>query len=370
MYLSCNREDLLEAVLCASRAVSSKTSLAALEGVLLEYGRELKVTGYNLEIGIESVIPCECDGTGSVVINAHTFSEILRKMDHDVVTIEVDDKLKITIKCGMSEFTILGTSSGEFPEMPKVDRERSLKLPQNLLKNMIRQTVYAVSTNENKPIHTGCLFDVASDSLKVVGVDGYRLALREEKIDTETGEAFSFVVPGRALSEIVKLMDDTDNPISISLSRKHIIFELENKQLVSRLLEGEFLNYKAAIPANATIKIRAKVKNFVDSIERASLLISERQRSPIRIQFHDDTVVMNCSTPLGRVYDEFAAASSGGSLEMGFNNKYLLDAFRYCEQEEVMVELTSPLAPLVLRPVEGEGFIFLVLPVRLKSDEN
>lgn len=368
MKISVEKNSLENAISVAQKAVSSKSSIPALEGLLLtaESG-QLIVSGYDLELGIECTIPCEVEEPGAIVLSARTFSDIVRKLPDGAVSIQADTKFMTTIQCGMTEFNLIGISASDFAEIPKVTGDVSFVLPQNLLKNIIRQTVYAVSQNENKPVHMGCLFEVRDGVLRVVGVDGYRLAMRTEHLECELPE-MQFVVPGKTLSEIARILSDTDLPVTISVTKKQILFQTENIVLVSRLLEGEFLNYNNAIPKEGSVFLTVDVKSFIESVERTGLMISERLKSPLRILFDSGKVKLSCATALGTARDEFEAEMEGDSIEIGFNNKFVLDALKNCEEEKVKLQLASPLLPMVITPVEGDKFLFLVLPVRLKSE--
>lgn len=369
MKIICQKQDLTEAISTASKAVSSKSSLPALEGLLIRAEAEITITGYDLEMGIRCGAVGTIEEQGAIVLPARTFGEIIRKLPDDLITLSVDDSGKADITCGMTEFAIIGTPAEEFPDLPEVIGDKRLTLPQNVLKSMIRQTVFAVSSNENKPIITGCLFDVLSDELKVVAVDGFRLALRKEKLLESVAENFSFVVPGKTLLEVARVLSDTDLPVSLSVTRKQILFELENIVLVSRLLEGEFMNYENAIPKEAKLHITADTRRFTEAVERTALLISERLKSPVRLNFEMDTIRLSCATPLGRAQDEFPVKSEGETLEMGFNNRFLLDALKNCECEQIKIAINTPLLPMVITPIEGDEFLFLVLPVRLRAAE-
>ncbi|MDP4153872.1 MAG: DNA polymerase III subunit beta [Bacillota bacterium] len=368
MKFSIQRNSLLNGLTHALGAVTSKSSLPALEGLLITADTQLTITGYDLEIGIVVTLEASVEEKGSIVLNAQTFSEIIKKLPDDVVNVTIKDDLKTDIVCGMSKFFISGISPDEFPELPRIEYNKSLSLPENLLRSMIKQTVYAVSINENKPVHTGCLFNIEGNVINSVGVDGYRLALRQESIDLPPDQKFSFIVPGKSLTKLLRMIDDTETLVNINIAEKHAIFEIENIVLMTRLLEGDFLNYKNAIPKEMPIHIIADVKTFVDSIDRASLLISERQRSPIRLKFEKDDVVLLCVSPLGRVEDKFSVQSNGGEVEIGFNNKYLSEAFRNTECDEVEIGLKDSLSPMVIKPVNSSSFTFLVLPVRLKNE--
>lgn len=370
MKFTVERSILSEAVTVASGAVSSKSSLPALEGVLIEASTNgnVKITGYDLEIAIVSTVMANVEHSGAVILSAVTFGEIIRKLPDDMVTISCDSDNKVDIVSGPSFFSIIGTPSVDFPELPVVDYKNQIILSQNKLLSMIKQSVFAVSTNESKPIYTGCLVEVEQQQMRMIGVDGYRLALRRETLAQAQNEDLSFVIPGKTLLKVSRMLQESDEPAKINVSSKHALFEIENMVLITRLLEGEFLNYRNALPKEKNIDIVSDVKPFVDSIERASLLINERQRSPIKLNFNDDDVKLSCQSPMGRVSDSFVVKSQGGELEIGFNNKYLLDAFRNTRLEKVRIELKDNLSPIVIKPLEDDNFLFLVLPVRLKGE--
>lgn len=368
MRIRIEKQNLEQAISVAQKAVAGKSSIPALEGLLLTArNEELILSGYDLELGIECTVPCAVEEEGAVVLSARTFSDIVRKLPDGEVEIVSDSKLLTIIRCGMSEFTLIGIAAEEFPELPKVAGELSFSLPQNLLKSIIRQTVYAVSQNENKPVHMGCLFESKDGVLKVVGVDGYRLAMRTEYLEGTLPE-MQFVVPGKTLIEIARILSDTDLPVEISVTKKQILFRIENVLLVSRLLEGEFLNYNNAIPKDGSVFLTVDVRSFIESVERTGLMISERLKSPLRIRFDSGKVKLSCATAIGTARDEFQAEMEGDPLEIGFNNKFVLDALKNCDEEKVKLRLASPLLPMVITPVEGDKFLFLVLPVRLKNE--
>ena len=368
MKFSCEKALLHTAVSTTSRAVAGKSSIAALEGILIEAGSELRLTGYNLETGIRTTVPAEIKESGSLVLSARLFSEIVRKMPDDIVIFTAENYM-VNIKCGLSEFNILGTDPEEFPELPTVDQLNGLTLPQTTLKSMISQTLFAVSDNESRPIHTGSLFDVDSNGLTVVSVDGYRLALRQEKIEQIQGVLpFSFVVPGYALSEVEKICSG-DGQVVIQQGSRHIMFRTGDTVLVCRRLEGDFLAYKNAIPRNNSIKIVADTRTLLQSIERVSLIISDKLKSPLRCVFGDGMLSISTKTGIGDAADQCIITGNGQGLEIGFNNKYLMDALKAAPADKLRLEFTSGVAPCVILPAEGEeNFIYMVLPVRLKAN--
>ena len=367
MKFSCEKALLQAAISTTSRAVSPKSSIPALEGILLEAGSDLRLTGYNLETGIRTIVPADIREEGTLVLGARLFGEIVRKLPDDIVTFQSENN----IKCGMSEFNILGTDPEEFPELPTVEYQNSLILPQSRLKAMISQTLFAVSDNESRPIHTGSLFEVDSNGLTIVSVDGYRLALRHEAIDKKEGaETFSFVVPGAALSEVEKICSDVDEPASVTQGARHVMFKVGDTMLVSRRLEGEFLAYRQAIPRNNTIHVEGETRALLSSIDRVSLIISDKLKSPLRCVFDSNLLKISTKTAIGDAYDECPLSGDGGGLEIGFNNKYLMDALKAAPADKVRLELTTGVSPCVILPTEGEeNFLYMVLPVRLKAGE-
>jgi len=370
MKFSCEKALLQAAISTTSRAVSPKSSIPALEGILLEAGSDLRLTGYNLETGIRTIVPADIREEGTLVLGARLFGEIVRKLPDDIVTFQSENYM-VNIKCGMSEFNILGTDPEEFPELPTVEYQNSLILPQSKLKAMISQTLFAVSDNESRPIHTGSLFEVDGNGLTIVSVDGYRLALRHEAIDKKEGaETFSFVVPGAALSEVEKICSDVDEPASVTQGARHVMFKVGDTMLVSRRLEGEFLVYRQAIPRNNTIHVEGDTRALLSSIDRVSLIISDKLKSPLRCVFDSNLLKISTKTAIGDAYDECPLSGDGGGLEIGFNNKYLMDALKAAPADKVRLELTTGVSPCVILPTEGEeNFLYMVLPVRLKAGE-
>lgn len=367
MKFTVNKSDITEAVSNIQRAVSTKTSIPALEGILLsatETGLEL--CAYDLELGITTVIPAFVMEPGKAVLSAKLFSDIVRRTPAETVTVSVDEKNMATLESGYSRFSIIGIPAEEFPELPKLSDSTQISLPGALLKSMIRQTLFAIAESDAKPIHQGSLFSLENSILDVVSVDGYRLAVRREPVDFS--EDLSFVVPGKTLSELLKLIKDSEEPVEISAGRRHILFKIDNYTVISSLLEGEFLNYKAAIPPESQTEVVLKTREAIDSVERVSLLITDRLKSPIRCLFDNNEVKLNCTTSMGRASDQLDVEMTGQSVEIGFNNRYLLEALRNTECDEVKVQLGGPLSPMKVVPKEGDSFLFLVLPVRLKSE--
>ena len=369
MKFSCEKALLQTAVATASRTVSQKSAIPALEGILIEAGSVLRLTGYNLETGIRTMVPADVTQPGSLVLSARLFGEIVRKMPDDVLYFTADNYM-VNVRCGMSEFNILATDPEEFPELPVVDDLNSFSIEQEALRSMISQTLFAVSDNESRPVHTGSLFEVEGDQLTVVSVDGYRLALRREKIGEKKGlDAFSFVVPGAALSEAEKICAGGEKTITVIQGARHVMFDTGDTILVSRRLEGEFLAWRNAIPKNSTIKVEGDKRALLSSIDRVSLIISDKLKSPLRCVFDDGILSITTKTGIGDAADQCPIDGNGGGLEIGFNNKYLMDALKAAPADRVRLEMSSGVAPCIILPAEGEeNFVYMVLPVRLKAN--
>lgn len=372
MKFSCEKSLLSAAIATASRAAAVKSAVPSLEGLLIEAGSSVRISGYDLKTGISTSVPADVPETGSIVLNAKLLGDIVRRLPDDVVTITADEKFMTQIKCGMSEFNIVGVSSADYPELPSVDYQNSIFIAQKSIKAIISQTLFAVSDNEARPIHTGSLFDLEDGLLTVVSVDGYRLALRRETVDPSTEMVNgSFVVPGGALSEVEKIAADTDELCKITLGTKHIVFAIGNTVLVSRRLEGEFLNYKNSIPKTSKYVVTADRRSLINAIERVSLIISDKLKSPVRCTFSDDVLKVCTSTPLGRATDECSVKGSADDMEIGFNNRYILDALKAAPSEELRLLLTSNISPCIIVPAdESRAFLYMILPVRLKANEN
>lgn len=365
MKFSVNRKELNEAVGNIQRAVSSKSSMPALEGILIRTDvGSIQLSAYDLELGMKTKILANITEPGAVVLSAKLFSEIVRKAPDDTITVSVDEKNIATIVSGVSNFTIIGINEEEFPELPQISDADPVVIDGETLKSIIRQTLFAVAETDTKPIHQGSLFSIENGVLDVVSVDGFRLAMRREKVNISFNT--SFVVPGKTLAEVLKLIKEGD--VRIYPSRRHIMFEIENYTVISGALEGEFLDYKAAIPKQFATEITVKTREFINSTERVSLLISDRLKSPIRCIFMENKIRLSCTTPIGRATDQFDCDMNGDGVEMGFNNKYLLDALKNTECDEVTLKLNGSLSPMVVTPKDSDSFLFLVLPVRLKNE--
>ena len=369
LKFSCEKALLQAAVSIAGRAVASKSSIPALEGIFIEGNSNLVLSGYNMQTGIRTAFEAEIHEQGRIVLNARLFSDIIRKLPDDVVVFSADENFLVKMTCGDASFEIIGMSADDYPELPEVDDEYSISIQQKMLKSMINETAFAVSTNESRPVHTGSLFEINESGLTVVSVDGFRLALRHEALEKIDGGAFRFVAPGNALREVENICGETDETVQITLGKRHLLFEAGSTQLICRRLEGEFLDYKNAIPRSNPISVEVEKKGMMESLDRVSVVISEKLKSPVRCVFDLDKVYLSAKTGNGEAKDVCAVKGDGKELEIGFNNRYLMEALRYAPAETVKLELNTGISPCVIVPTDGgDNFLYMVLPVRLKAN--
>lgn len=368
MKFTCEKTKLVESLTNVQKAVVQKSPIAALEGILLSTrGNEIELCGYNTELGITTSISATVKKEGKIVLNAHLFTEIIRKLPSDLVEVEISENLTVKIISGQSHFELIGIDAKEFPSLPTVEGADCFELPVGILKGMIRQTIFAVSENDSKPVHTGTLFEIKNKTLTLVSVDGYRLAMRSEPIKEDL--ELKFVVPGKTLREVLRLLPDTDENLKIAAGMRHIVFYVGDYSVVSRLLEGDFLDYKSTVPEKTTNKIVVNTQSLIDSIERVSLLITDRLKSPVKSLFSVNQIHLSCTTAIGKASDEISSQSDiTNELEIAFNNKYMTDALKNTDCDEIEIHLNGPLSPIKILPKDGNSFLFLVLPVRIKAE--
>ena len=370
MKFTCEKGLLQTACTIASRATASKSPIPALEGLLIEARGDVKITGYDLKEGIYTNIQADVAEGGSVVVGARFFGEMIRRLPDGFVTISVDRNNSVKVKCGKTEFNFMGISPEDYPEMPVMDAINTISLPQNILSSMINQTIFAVADTDVRPIYTGTLFEVEGDILTLVSVDGYRLAKRSERLENAKMENCSFVVPGSTLTDVVRVCGDTEEPAQIAVGAKHISFFIGGTVIISRRLEGEFLNYRRSIPEMFRTVIQAERSELMQVIDRVSLIISEKNSSPVRMGFGDGTIDCYCVTPFGKAEDICTCEGNGNGLEIGFNDRYLMDALKAAGTDSLQLCLNTSSSPCVIRAADGsDKFTFMILPVRLRAGD-
>ena len=396
MKITCDVKTLRDAIQNVQRAVASKSSIEVLEGVLVraKSQNELFICGYNLEIGITTNIGAQIEDPYGFVIDPKILTDILRKTESTDISIEVNDNLDTIVKSGKSRFSIKALPESNYPILPSVDSSNSsIRLYSSTLKKMIKQTIFAASLLDERPVNTGTLFDIKDNLLTMVSVDNFRLAKTCAPLKNGSTLENKFIVPAKTLSELVRLMPDekeddniinnnknnddngySDNlkenidVIDVHVGEHHVVFSAFGYSIISRRIEGEFLDYDSAIPKTSSSSIRVNTREIINCIDRVSVLISERIKSPVRLKFTEDLVHFSCQTPLGESEDSLALNYTGEDFEIGLNSKYILDALKNADTDIVNLEFSGPLAPVKITPISGDSFVFLVLPVRLVAD--
>ena len=369
MRFTCEKNLLVQGLNIAGRAVAQKSSLSVIEGILCCAGLGISLTGYNMETAITISLDADVTDAGRCILPAKLFGDIIRRLPEGPVTVVVSDDYKVSIRSGYSAFTISAECADDYPELPDVHSGKPIYLPQGKLKELIGGTIFAVSENQGRPIHTGVKFEIADSSITAIAVDGFRLARRTFHPEEPTGRQVSFVVPAQGLKEVEKIVGDNDELCSLTLGTKHILFQIGSAVLICRLLEGDFLDWRKVVPTNCPIKLIAHVSDLASSVERVGLIVSEKYKSPVRCLFTNQEVRMRTNTTIGVAEDRCTYAGDGKELEIGFNVRYLADALRVVPSEEVTLELTNGLSPLVLTPVDDKyDFSYMILPVRIKNN--
>lgn len=368
MKIEIVNRDFNEAVNIVSKAVSTKSAIPVLEGILIKTNRDkIELVGYDLDIGIRTSIDARVVEEGEIVINARLLSDIVRNAPGEYVTIESDNMKNVTITSDNSEFKVIGVDAVEYPEIPVLQEEETLEIAQSTFKKMIRQTIFATAQVDTNPVMKGILFELSENLMKMVALDGYRLAMRSEKI--ENNKIFKFIVPAKTLQEISRILsDDEEETVKILIGKRHIMFEIGKYTVISRLIEGEFINYEIAINKTCNTTAVVDTSSLIDTVERVSLLINDRISSPVTCIFEDNTIKTYCNTTIGHASDEIFADITGNRFEVSFNNRFLLDALKVCDDTSIKIELNTVISAITLKPVEGDDFLFLVLPMTMRKN--
>ena len=364
-----SREKLCEAVTNLSRAVATKATFPVLEGIYMSATNEgLKMMAYNLEIGMTKTIDITCSEEGSIVFKAKLLGEILRSMTGENVSFEVNDRFVCKIKCGSAMFDVMGMPASDFPEMPTVDDCESFTFPCENLKSMVRQTIFATAAPDSqKPVLTGLLFDISDDSVSIVGVDGYRLAVRKEKLNLNINT--SFVISARTIGEAVKIIGDEDENIEFFIGIRHVAMSINGYSIVSRKIDGEFIDYKKIMPSSFSTTVKVNTREIISIIERISLIINDQLKTPMRCNIGSQEIIFSCATALGRATDSYKVNINGENFEIGINSRFLLDALKACETEEILMNFNGAFASIIISPADdNEEFIYMIMPMRLKAE--
>ncbi|AKN33139.1 DNA polymerase III subunit beta [Clostridium carboxidivorans P7] len=367
MKFTCEKSILQEGISTVQKAITGKSTLPILNGIHIKtHENELILTGSDIDLSIESKIKSDIIEEGSIVIDAKIFGEIIRKLDNDTIHISTIDNNSIEIVCKKSRFTLIHMNSEDFPELPNINENMIFSIPQSILKNMIRGTIFATAQDETRPILTGILFEIKDKKLNLVALDGYRLALKSETLDTDN--IISAVIPGKTLSEVSKILEENDESVNITFTPNHILFSVGETKIISRLLEGEFIKYNSIIPEEYNLKIIAKRIVLLNSIERASLMGKDGNTNLIKFDIEDENMVITSNSQLGMVREELNIILQGEPLQIAFNSKYLIDVLKIMEEDEVVIELSSSVSPCIIKNKNTNNCTYLVLPVRLVNN--
>ncbi len=366
MKFTVEREKLCEAVSVLSRVVASKAAIPVLEGIFIKTnGSSISMMSYNLEMGLTKEVEATCSEDGQIVINARLLLEMLRKMQGDRVSITADDRLMCHIECGTAVFDIMGMAGADFPEMPSVSENEGFNISGEMLKRLVRQTAFAVAPVEGtRPILTGINIVIENGEISFIAIDGYRLAIKKEKLANVPD--LNFVVSAKAINEACRILSDEDNT-KICIGKRNISFEIDGYVLISRLLEGEFVDYKKTIPSSSRQYCIVNVPTVTDVLERISLIISDNFSTPVRCIFNRDNAVLSCNTSLGRATDSFGVSLDGDEFEIGLNSRYLLEALKAAETDEVMLKFNGSSAAVLVCPKDAsDDFTYMIMPMRLR----
>ena len=367
MKIVCKKSNLLNGVQIVSKAVPSKTTMSILECILVDTRNgEIKLTANDMELGIETKIDGKIINKGMIALDAKIFLEIVRKLPDSEITIETDDSYKTTITCEKAKFNIIGKSGEDFSYLPDIERNDSVMISQFTLKEVIRQTIFSIADNDNNKLMTGELFEINNDTLKVVSLDGHRISIRKIALKNSY-ENKKVVVPGKTLNEVSKILPgDMDKDVSIFFTDKHILFEFDDTVVVSRLIEGEYFKIDQMLSSDYETKVKINKKELLDCIDRATLLVKEGDKKPVIINITDTFMELKMNSTVGSMDEEIDIEKEGKNLMIGFNPKFLIDALRVIEDEEVDLYMVNPKAPCFIRNTE-ESYIYLILPVNFTT---
>lgn len=372
MKFICYKDTISKALNSVVKAVATKTTKPILEGILIQTNEnEIKLTTYDMEIGIEYTFQCNIIEHGSTVVNATMFTDIIRKLPNTEINISVNEKNLLIIDCQGSLYKLATMNPDEFPEFPKIEIENSITLEQSALKNLIRKTIFAVSTDDNKPIYTGCLFEVKNNRLNIVAIDGFRLALRNINLPVHV-ENFKAIIPAKTLNEVIKILTDSFEEVRIGISKNQALFEMENCKLITRTFEGEFLNYLSVIPSSWQTRVKVNRMDLLNSFERISLIssstIEKEKKCPVNVFIDIGKMTISCINQTGDAKEDVFISTEGQSLEIGFNPKYFLDCLKSIDDEEVFIEFGSNISPCIIKAIDNNDYTYMILPIRLKNN--
>ena len=364
MIFICEKQKLQEGILITQKAITGKSTMPVLEGIYIKATKkEITLIGSDMDVSIETVVEANVIEEGTVVIDSKIFGEIIRKLPNSQVRIERIENDTLQISCEKSVFNVVYMNADEFPSLPQIDEEKQIQIPQNILKNMIKSTSFAVALDETRPILQGILFEMKNRKLNLVALDGYRLAIKTEYLDSDFD--IEVVIPGKTLNEVSKILDDVETIVNITFSNNHILFNLNKTRIISRLLDGKFVNYNSLLPQEHKLLVEVNKQDLQNGIERASLMAKDGNSNLIKLEVQQDNLVITSNSQLGKVREEVGIIMQGEGIQIAFNSRYLLDVLKNMEEDIVVLEMTSSVTPCIIKAKETDSYRYLVLPVRL-----
>lgn len=364
MIFTCEKQNILEGISIVQKAITGKSTMPILEGVYIKTNNStLTLIGSDMDVSIQTSVDAIIIEEGSIVIDAKIFGEIIRKLPNSTIKIETIENQLLKITCAKSVFDVVYMNTNEFPELPKVNENLKISVNQNILKNMIKGTSFAIAQDETRPILQGILFEVKNKNLNLVALDGYRLAIRNEFLDTDIN--MEIVIPGKTLNEVSKILEDVDDLVEITFTNNHILFNLEKTKIISRLLEGKFINYNSLLPQEHKLLVNVNRQELQNAIERASLMAKDGNTNLIKLDLQQDNLIITSNSQLGKVREEISIKLQGEEIQIAFNSKYLLDVLKNVDDDEVVMKMTSGISPCVIEEKNNQNSKYLVLPVRL-----
>ena len=370
MKIICSKNSLLKSVSISLKAVPSKTTMPILECILIDATtNQIKFTTNDMELGIETIVEGTIEEKGMIALDAKILYEIIRRLPDNDVTIKTDDKLTAFITCEKAKFTIPGKSGEDFAYLPIIEREECLTVSQFTLKEMIRQTIFSIAANETNKLMTGELFEIKNNCLKIVSLDGHRIAIRRMELKKDYSDR-KVVVPGKTLNEISKILSgEIDDLVNIYFSKNHILFEFDQTIVVSRLIEGEYFRIDQMLSSDYETKISINKKEFLDCIDRATLLVREGEKKPIIIEISDNTMELRIDSAMGSMDENIDIIKEGKDILIGFNPRFLIDALKVIDDETISIYLVNPKAPCFIRD-DDENYTYLILPVNINQNQT
>lgn len=364
MIFTCEKQEILEGISIVQKAITGKSTMPILEGIYIRTNENsLTLIGSDMDVSIQTTVNANIIEQGSIVIDAKIFGEIIRKLPNSSIKIETLENQIIRITCEKSVFDVVYMNTNEFPELPEINEDLKVSVKQNILKNMIKGTSFAIAQDETRPILQGILFEVKNKNLNLVALDGYRLAIKSEFLDTDIN--IDVVIPGKTLNEVSKILEDVDNIVDITFTNNHILFNLEKTKIISRLLEGKFINYNSLLPQEHKLLVDVNRQELQNAIERASLMAKDGNTNLIKLDVQQDNLIITSNSQLGKVREEITIKLQGEEVQIAFNSRYLLDVLKNVEDDEVVMKMTSGISPCVIEQKSSENAKYLVLPVRL-----